>query len=128
MAGLAIITNITSSLAAMAAAAPAAALYSGSMAYNPYDDNVGACGKPINNGDSTVAVAPKFFTYPGNTNQDPVCGKTITITYNGKSASAQVWDKCPGCGDNDIDATPDLFTRLVGSFDPGRVNVQWSGI
>ncbi|KAK8079717.1 barwin-like endoglucanase [Apiospora hydei] len=118
MAGLAFITVITSFLAAMATAAPAAALYSGSMTYNPYDGNVGACGKAINNGDSTVAVAPKFFTSNGNTNRDPVCGKTITITYNGKSVSAQVWDKCPGCGDNDIDATPDLFTRLVGSFDP----------
>ncbi|KAK8050958.1 RlpA-like double-psi beta-barrel-protein domain-containing protein-containing protein [Apiospora rasikravindrae] len=128
MAGLAFLTVISSSLVAMATAAPAGpAAYSGSMTYNPYNGNLGACGRPINNGDSTVAVAPKFFT-AGNPGNDPICGRTVTITYNGKSATAQVWDKCPGCGDNDLDATPDLFTRMVGSLDPGRVNVQWTGI
>ncbi|KAK8127308.1 extracellular cellulase CelA/allergen Asp F7-like [Apiospora sp. TS-2023a] len=101
--------------------------HSGSLTYNPFNGNTGACGHAINNGDSTVAVAPSYFT-SSNSNNDPVCGKTVNIVYNGVTTSAQVWDKCTGCGDGDLDATPDLFKRIVGSTDPGRVSISWSGI
>ncbi|KAK8092410.1 uncharacterized protein PG998_014895 [Apiospora kogelbergensis] len=121
MAGLTLVVTLFFSLVAMASA------YSGDMTYNPFNGGLGACGKPINNGDATVAVAPKFFT-ASNPKNDPVCGKTVTIHYNGKTATAQVWDRCQGCGDNDLDATPTLFTNLVGSTDPGRVSITWDGI
>ncbi|KAK8091264.1 RlpA-like double-psi beta-barrel-protein domain-containing protein-containing protein [Apiospora phragmitis] len=121
MAGLAFISILFSTLVAIVTA------YSGDMTYNRYNGNVGACGKAINNGDMTVAVAPSFFT-TANSNLDPVCGKVVTITYNGKTTTAKAEDKCAGCATADIDVTSALFTDLAGSTGPGRVNVQWSGI
>lgn len=121
MAGLTVFAILFSAFVAMVTA------HSGSLTYNPFGGNTGACGKAINDGDATVAVAPSYFT-ASNSNNDPVCGKTVNIIYQGVTTSAQVWDKCAGCGDGDLDATPGLFTKIVGSTDPGRVSIEWNGI
>lgn len=113
--------------ASFASAAPSAAklearAYSGDMTY--YDAGLGACGRQNNNNDAIVALPFSFFT-AANPNQDPQCGRTIRINYNGNTRDATVVDKCAGCAGNSIDVTPSLFTALVGSLDAGRVQVTW---
>lgn len=34
---------------------------------------------------------------PGNANTSPQCGRKAKITYNGKTVSGTLVDKCPGC-------------------------------
>ncbi|KAK8018326.1 hypothetical protein PG991_007516 [Apiospora marii] len=89
-----------------------------------YDAGVGACGYTNNNNDAIVALPFSFFT-AANPNQDPQCGRTIRISYNGNTRDATVVDKCAGCSGGSIDVTPSLFTALTGSLDAGRVQVTW---
>lgn len=34
---------------------------------------------------------------PGNANSSPQCGRKAVISYNGKTATGTLVDKCPGC-------------------------------
>lgn len=34
---------------------------------------------------------------PGNANTSPQCGRKAAITYNGKTVTGTLVDKCPGC-------------------------------
>lgn len=34
---------------------------------------------------------------PGNANTSPQCGRKAQITYNGKTVTGTLVDKCPGC-------------------------------
>ena len=46
-----------------------------------------------------------------------VCGKSITISYNGNTAVASVEDECPGCSYGSLDMSEGLFTHFaVGPF------------
>ncbi|KAK8085865.1 RlpA-like double-psi beta-barrel-protein domain-containing protein-containing protein [Apiospora hydei] len=89
-----------------------------------YTAGLGACGQTNNNNDAIVALPSSFFT-AGNPNLDPVCNRNIRITYQGKSKTAKVVDKCAGCAGNSIDVTPSVFTALVGGLGAGRVKVTW---
>ncbi|KZP11439.1 hypothetical protein FIBSPDRAFT_186319 [Athelia psychrophila] len=96
-----------------------------------YTPGLGACGKTNSESDHIVAVSHAFFDdYKGHTanpNDNPICGKTITIHYKGKSASAKIEDRCAGCsGWGDVDMTLSLFKE----FSPqsaGRISdVTWT--
>ncbi|EJD40629.1 hypothetical protein AURDEDRAFT_69810 [Auricularia subglabra TFB-10046 SS5] len=94
---------------------------------------LGACGVQNNNGQFIAAVSHALFdTFPGyaggNPNNNPICGRTATANYNGRSITFTIEDRCAGCnGFGDLDFTPAAFTALVGSTDPGRVHgVTWS--
>ncbi|EJD40618.1 hypothetical protein AURDEDRAFT_69857 [Auricularia subglabra TFB-10046 SS5] len=100
-----------------------------------FDTNVGvgACGVQNNNGQFIAAVSHALFdTFlgyaGGNPNNNPICGRTATANYNGKSITFTIEDRCAGCnGFGDLDFTPAAFTALVGRTDPGRVHgVTWS--
>ncbi|KAK6724855.1 hypothetical protein SNK04_003671 [Fusarium graminearum] len=54
-----------------------------------------------------------------------MCGKTITIKANGKTAQATVADKCMGCAMNDIDVSRKVYMEIWGSLDSGRTEVEW---
>ncbi|OTA56009.1 hypothetical protein K449DRAFT_336853 [Hypoxylon sp. EC38] len=87
--------------------------FSGDMTF--YYPGVGACGGTNTNNDMVVAMSP---------NQDGHCGKTIKISYGGKTATALVVDKCPGCPGDNIDVSPAVFDELANP-DKGRVQVTW---
>ncbi|KAI0044265.1 hypothetical protein FA95DRAFT_1497387 [Auriscalpium vulgare] len=84
-----------------------------------YATGLGACG--FNNVDSDLIVALSTADYAGGAH----CNQMITITANGKTASAQVRDECPGCGAGSIDMSPSLFQKFA-SLDVGVVQVTWS--
>ncbi|RUP48046.1 hypothetical protein BC936DRAFT_145026 [Jimgerdemannia flammicorona] len=73
----------------------------GTMYGKSLDGN--ACN--ISGADPAVAVNPSWFK-SDNTNNDPICGKTMTITNSkGKTMTARVVDQCVTCGGDNIDMT-----------------------
>ncbi|KXN82563.1 hypothetical protein AN958_02414 [Leucoagaricus sp. SymC.cos] len=58
--------------------------------------------------------------YPG-----PHCFQTITMTYNGKTTTARIMDRCPGCPYGGLDLSRDLF-QFFDSLDKGVIYGSWS--
>ncbi|EJD39697.1 hypothetical protein AURDEDRAFT_107215, partial [Auricularia subglabra TFB-10046 SS5] len=97
-----------------------------------YDVGTGACGVHNVASDSIAAVSHALFdSYPGysggNPNNNPICGKWATASYNGRSIRFQVEDRCGGCaGFGDLDFSDSAFIALFGSLNAGRVSgVTW---
>ncbi|KXG52485.1 Barwin-related endoglucanase [Penicillium griseofulvum] len=81
--------------------------------------NPSSCG---NTNDGTVE---NVLALPHGIMKDSDCGKTVTITYNGQTATGIVVDKCMGCSNGDVDLSRHLFGEL-SSFSKGRVSgAKW---
>ncbi|KAI2607226.1 RlpA-like double-psi beta-barrel-protein domain-containing protein-containing protein [Hypoxylon fragiforme] len=90
-----------------------AVAFSGDMTY--FKTGLGSCGAVSKDTDPVVAMSP---------NQNGHCGKLIKINYSGKTATATVVDKCPGCSGDSIDVSTAVFTQLA-PLSTGRVAVTW---
>jgi hypothetical protein len=74
----------------------------GDMTY--YTLGMGSCGEDDTGLDNkTPIVAISHIVMGEKSNGNPYCGKTITISYGGKTLVATIKDKCMGCAANDID-------------------------
>ncbi|KAL0579970.1 hypothetical protein V5O48_002054 [Marasmius crinis-equi] len=83
-----------------------------------YAPGLGACGGTNSESDFIVALnAPQW---DGGSH----CGQTITISYNGKSTSAQIVDLCPSCAFGALDLSPSLFS-FFASQDLGVIQGSW---
>lgn len=81
--------------------------------------NPSSCG---NTNDGTIE---DVLALPHGIMKEGDCGKTVTITYNGQTATGTVVDKCMGCDNTSIDLSRALFGKLA-SFDRGRVSgAKW---
>ncbi|RIB28841.1 expansin module family protein [Gigaspora rosea] len=92
-----------------------------------YDVGLGACGKTNSNSDLICALSrADFGSSPGgNSNKNPSCGKTITITCPGsKSVTVKVVDLCEGCKSGDLDLSPTAFNHLAKAS-VGRLQCDW---
>jgi cytoskeletal protein RodZ len=97
---------------------------SGEFTY--YDIGQGACGEDDSGKDDSInIVALSHLRMGPSSNDNPMCGKTITIKANGKTAQATVKDKCMGCAMNDIDVSRKVYNEIWGSLDSGRTEVEW---
>ncbi|EIM80538.1 barwin-like endoglucanase [Stereum hirsutum FP-91666 SS1] len=89
---------------------------------------LGACGITNVDSDKIVAVSEKLFdTYPGatnNPNANPICGKKIKASFNGKSTTVTVTDRCTGCALSDLDFSPSAFSELADES-LGRIDITW---
>ncbi|KAI9773931.1 MAG: hypothetical protein M1840_006157 [Geoglossum simile] len=94
---------------------------SGDMTF--YDAGLGSCGD-TNNGDVEDVVALAHGMMGLQSNGNPLCGKTITVSYGGKTITAVVKDKCMGCVGNDIDLSRHAFNQLAEEG-AGRVTAKW---
>ncbi|ETW75344.1 Non-catalytic module family EXPN protein [Heterobasidion irregulare TC 32-1] len=94
-----------------------------------YVPGLGACGVTNTGSDLIVAISAARFDSTGtaNPNLNPLCGKRITANFQGKSVTATVVDRCPGCAVNDLDFSPAAFDALA---DPslGRIDISWNFI
>jgi hypothetical protein len=96
-----------------------------------YDAGLGACGKVNGANDNIVAVSRKLFdTYPGyngaNPNNNPLCGKKIRASKDGRELIVEVVDRCEACAMTDLDFTNGGFDRLTGNRrELGRTSFQW---
>lgn len=100
----------------------------GHLTYYDLLTGLTACGRSCSNDDLIAAIAPGHFTAP-NPNRDSVCGKRAKIVdpTTLKSVVVTVWDKCEGCGVNDVDVSPAAFERLKPKT-VGRFKVVWGFI
>ncbi|PPR00493.1 hypothetical protein CVT24_005553, partial [Panaeolus cyanescens] len=92
----------------------------------------GACGIVNKDTDFIAAVSHLLFdNFPGynrvNPNNNPMCGRTVTATFQGKSITVALTDRCTGCAVTDLDFSPSAFAALTdGNFGLGRINgVKW---
>lgn len=101
------------------------ASYSGEITY--YTVGMGACGEDDTGKDNSENIVALSHLMMGTqSNGNPMCGKTITITANGKTATAVVKDKCMGCAEDDIDVSEKVFDQLFGGLGGGRMPCTWS--
>src|SRR3954471_12629490 len=70
-----------------------------------YDDaGFGACGTQINAATQMLAAAPAAYWTTANPNNDPLCqGVSVQVSYNGRTITVPVADKCPSCDSGHID-------------------------
>jgi hypothetical protein len=120
----------TTSAAPAAKVASGGSSSSGSASYNGdltyFALGMGACGfddSGKDQSDNIVAVSSQVMGAQSNGN--PLCDKTITVSANGKSIQATVRDKCPSCAPGDIDGSEKMFIELFGSLDAGRSKIDW---
>lgn len=84
--------SLTKLIIALSLAVGPAVAFSGDMTY--YSPGLGSCGGTNGDNDAVVALSASQSGY---------CGKSIKIHYSGKTATAKVVDKCPGCGSGSIE-------------------------
>jgi hypothetical protein len=95
-----------------------------------YATGLGACGITNKDTDHIAAVSHLLFdNFPGyagvNPNNNPLCGRTVTATYKGKSTVVALTDRCTGCAVTDLDFSPRAFSDLA-DFALGRLDgVTW---
>lgn len=110
--------------ASPASAAPMGKVRTGKATFYT-DGGIGACGKPVNPADQRiVAVSPKWWT-TANPNNDPICDLKVRVTYNGKSITVPVRDKCFGCAPNHIDLGRPAFAQLASPSKGVITGVKW---
>ncbi|KAF5518289.1 Allergen Asp f 7 [Colletotrichum aenigma] len=94
---------------------------SGSGVMTWFNPSLGSCGRI--NGDNDMVVAISHITMDdagGNPNNNPNCGKTITISRGGITKTATIVDKCMGCGVDHIDVSPAVF-RAFADLGAGKI-------
>jgi len=125
-------TTTAAPAAAPPAAAPAAPAApaagggpSGTGDITFYSLGLTSCGQTYSDSDAVVALSHLVMNNGGNSNNNPLCGKTITITYNGITKTGKVVDTCEGCAAGNIDLSPSLFQAFAPES-AGRVpGVSW---
>ncbi|QRO00610.1 RlpA-like double-psi beta-barrel domain-containing protein [Archangium violaceum] len=97
----------------------------GELAY--YNDaGYGACGTQINAAAQELASVSHVYWTAASASKDPLCKKCARVTYNGKTITVPVKDKCPGCGPATIDLSLPAFQKLAHP-DVGRAKgASWS--
>ncbi|GGZ36648.1 hypothetical protein GCM10010387_33400 [Streptomyces inusitatus] len=90
------------------------------------DAGYGACGTPIDaSTQDLVAISHRWWT-AANPNNDELCaGISVEVTYNGRTITVPVKDKCPSCGPEHIDLSRTAFQKLAAT-DLGVINgITW---
>lgn len=91
-----------------------------------YDVGLGSCGLTSAPSEHIVAIPVSQMNNPANPNANPLCGKSVTIHYGGKTATAKIVDTCMGCKSGDLDMSTSLFSYFA-SMSEGRVSgMTWS--
>lgn len=121
-------STTASAAAADTTAAAAGTTYTGQGTF--YSTGLGSCGITNTDTDYICAISHILYDSQGtpNPNNNPFCGRKLTATYQGKSVTVTVTDRCEGCAEYDLDFSPSAFDQLA---DPsaGRISgVEWSFI
>ncbi|CAK7238802.1 MAG: hypothetical protein STHCBS139747_000221 [Sporothrix thermara] len=103
---------------------PSGSTFTGDMTY--YTVGLGACGNDQTGDDMTENIVAISVDQMGSqSNGNPMCGQTITISANGKTTTATVQDKCMGCASGAIDVSEKVFLAIFGDLGVGRSEVTW---
>jgi hypothetical protein len=61
-----------------------------------------------------------------DSNGNPICGKTVTAFYQGRSVTAQIRDICMGCDPTHIDMSPGAISVLDSNYQQdGQIDITW---
>lgn len=119
--------NVNDKVARWAAAAAGPCEGAGNVCYDVashYDGGLGACGTNVDTNTEYAIALPHGLMGP-QSNDNPYCGRGVTITVAGKTVNAKVVDKCMGCEGYKIDMTNKLFTEFA-ALDVGIIQgVSW---
>ncbi|EIN04075.1 hypothetical protein PUNSTDRAFT_138805 [Punctularia strigosozonata HHB-11173 SS5] len=114
-------------LVVYALAAPTRRTNTGDVTF--FEPGLGACGQTNSASDSIVAISSTLFQSlqgaTANPNANPVCGKTITANFQGKTATVTIVDACPGCAQFDLDFSPAAFSQLADPSVGRLTGVTW---
>ncbi|KAI9805566.1 MAG: hypothetical protein M1825_000817 [Sarcosagium campestre] len=92
--------------------------------YDVHKGDYGYCGDNTVEGESENIVALPVSILDAH--GEGLCGKSITISYNGAETSAKVYDKCPSCDATHIDVSRAAFKAVDPSYEThGTVEVDW---
>ncbi|KAF2273227.1 uncharacterized protein EI97DRAFT_344314, partial [Westerdykella ornata] len=103
----------------------------GDMTIYNTQNGAGACGYTLSDDVGSAALSAAIWGNDvwgsaDNINGNPICSKSVTVSYNGKSITVPVKDRCPVCAANDVDLTPAAWNYLTGNAAPGREKVTWT--
>lgn len=118
-------TASSSSSQASPSASSSGGTFKGQGTY--YTPDVGACGKTNTESDMIVAVSQKLYKDKqtgNNPNNNPLCGRKIKASYQGKSVEVTVADACVGCKYDDLDFSPAAFSKIADKS-LGRIDITW---
>lgn len=103
-------------------------ILSGDATY--YATGLGACG--ITNTDTNMIAAASellFDTFPGyeggNPNNNPICNKQVSVTYESTTILVTITDRCTACAYGSLDFSPSAF-ELLAPLSVGRLHgIDW---
>ncbi|KAF8952808.1 hypothetical protein CPC16_009592 [Podila verticillata] len=86
-----------------------------------FTDTFGSCGVPFDTNDMIVAMNAAVM---GGTAQ---CGRTVRVSYGGKSVTARVTDTCPSqyCSSGSLDLSQAVFKQLA-PLSVGVIDIEWA--
>ncbi|KAK3833990.1 MAG: RlpA-like double-psi beta-barrel-protein domain-containing protein-containing protein, partial [Linnemannia gamsii] len=86
-----------------------------------FTDTTGSCDIDFDTNDMIVAMNAAQM---GGTSQ---CGKSVKVSYGGKTVTAKVVDTCPSqyCTSGALDLSQAVFKKLA-PLDVGVINIKWS--
>jgi hypothetical protein len=91
-----------------------------------YYDTATLATNPSSCGTTNDGEAETVLALPVGVMTDADCGKKVTISYLGRTATGTVVDKCMGCDNDSIDLSRKLFGELA-DLSAGRISgVTWS--
>ncbi|KAJ5867435.1 hypothetical protein N7534_001988 [Penicillium rubens] len=80
---------------------------------------------PSSCGTTNDGTVENVLALPHGIMTDSDCGKTVTVTYNGQTATGIVVDKCMGCDNGSVDLSRHFFGELA-PMDKGRASgAKW---
>ncbi|CAG8661129.1 1477_t:CDS:1 [Funneliformis mosseae] len=89
-----------------------------------YDPSLGACGKVSSGSDLIVALNAAQFDKTLNPNNNPICGKSVTITGPDGTVTCRVEDRCPSCPFGGLDLSRAAFDK-ISNLDRGIAEITW---
>lgn len=91
-----------------------------------YNTGLGSCGIVSNDSEFVVALGYELYdsVNTANPNNNPLCGREITVFRGDKSVQVTVVDRCPGCSSTSLDLSPAAF-NVLGAPEEGRIPITW---
>ncbi|KAF8349996.1 hypothetical protein F5887DRAFT_914015 [Amanita rubescens] len=69
-----------------------------------------------------------FYSSGGDPNANPICGRKVKVTYQGKTVTVTITDRCTGCALTSLDFSPAAFDTLADPSVGRLYDIQWEWV